>query len=503
MKKLIALLSLFLAAPLRAQIAPVQSSNGSVYSGNLANVSALNVSTIYTLDLSSFQSSRISAEVTAGTATIAAATFNDGSQSTGTITISNDGNGTPVGLSSATATDRVTIISTVSLVGSVLTVAGYPITGVKNGATGLQFNVTNYTTSTAISLANAIARIPGLITSNSASVVYTTAAYGSFYNSYSMTSNNSSMTVATPYLQGGADNAVVTIDGVSLTQGQQWYISTSSSLAAASLARAIAANATLNAVISVSSNTGAINGLSTGGAGAGIVNLTSLLNGSAYNYTIASSTPTALAVAGMSYGVNPGFALGGSVFTASSNERLTLGLPVSISSITAIGGQSPITSLGTNVSGQTYYAIPLEANTFELGLYSTGAVVSPPLNLLVVTSTNSHTQGSVDTYTITPLISSGTATYIFQASDDGANWVTAPLSPTLSTNTVTVWNTVGLASCSHTTVDCATTTAQTSNLVDFGFFNYRYLRLNVTAPLQGGLFLQAPVVIKQDGIGKF
>ena len=495
MKKLIALFSLFLAAPLRAQIAPVQSSNGSVYSGNLANVSALNVSTIYTLDLSSFQSSRISAEVTAGTATIAAATFNDGSQSTGTITISHDGTGTPVGLSSATATDRVTIISTGSLVGSVLTVAGYPITGVKNGATGLQFNVTNNTTSTAISLAQAIARIPGLITSNSASVVYTTAAYGSFYNSYSMTSNNSNMTVATPYLQGGADNAVVTIDGVSLTQGQQWYISTSSSLAAASLARAIAANTTLNAVISVSSNTG--------GAGAGIVNLTSLLNGSAYNYTIASSTPTALAVAGMSFGVNPAFALAGSVFTASSNEGLTLGLPVSISSITAIGGASPITSLGTNVSGQTYYAIPLDADTFELGLYSTGAVVSPPLNLLVVTSTNSHTQNSVDTYTITPLISSGTAAYIFQASDDGANWVTAPLSPTLSTNTVTVWNTVGLASCSHTTVDCATTTAQTSNLVDFGFFNYRYLRLNVTAPLQGGLFLQAPVVIKQDGIGKF
>ena len=206
-----------------------------------------------------------------------------------------------------------------------------------------------------------------------------------------------------------------------------------------------------------------------------------------------TSTPTALGVVGMRFGTDPQFSLGGSIFTTSSPNQLTLGLPVQVSSITFAGNATSINSLGTNVTGITYFAVPITSSQFELALYSTGSLVSPPLNLFVVTSTTSQTQVNENTFTITPLISSGTASFVWQTSNDGVDWQTST-----STGTVTVWNSVGS---SHATY-FATSTVTTDSLVDFGVFNYRYIRLNATGA-QGGLFLQVPVNIKQDGIGPF
>ena len=288
----------------------------------------------------------------------------------------------------------------------------------------------------------------------------------------------------------GLSSAIFTMDGISLVQGTDWQIGTSSVTAARSLAQAIAANATLKTIVSVSSNTVA---QPTANGGLGGILLTSLLNGTAYNYTMTTSTPTALGVVGMRFGTDPQFSLGGSIFTTSSPNQLTLGLPVQVSSITFAGHATSINSLGTNVTGITYFAVPITSSQFELALYSTGSLVSPPLNLFVVTSTTSQTQVGENTFTITPLISSGTASFVWQTSNDGVDWQTST-----STGTVTVWNSVGS---SHATY-FATSTVTTDSLVDFGVFNYRYIRLNATGA-QGGLFLQVPVNIKQDGIGPF
>jgi hypothetical protein len=161
------------------------------------------------------------------------------------------------------------------------------------------------------------------------------------------------------------------------------------------------------------------------------------------------------------------YSLGGSVISSSSGW--TLALPV----LYAIGSSPAISGL---VTGTTYYAIPT-AVSVQLSATSTGAIAGSYINLTsTTTSTNS--------YTLTPLAIAGTPSIAWQSSNDGVNFAAS-----LSTGTVNM------------TTDNNTT--PTELLFDFGFYNFRYLRANVTAPTQGGLLLQIPVNIKEDGIGSF
>ena len=161
------------------------------------------------------------------------------------------------------------------------------------------------------------------------------------------------------------------------------------------------------------------------------------------------------------------YTLNGHIIAAPAHG-LTRGLPVLYNVATG----PAIVGLTTQT---TYYIIPAGGGLVELATTSARAISG---NYVTMASTTT----SANSYTLTPLAIGGTATYIWQSSNDGSNWVTNP-----SSGTVTM----------------GYTNPATDLAVDFGFYNYRYLRQNVTAPTSGGLFLQTVVNIKQDGIGRF
>jgi hypothetical protein len=161
------------------------------------------------------------------------------------------------------------------------------------------------------------------------------------------------------------------------------------------------------------------------------------------------------------------YSLNGYIISAPLNG-LTLGLPVLFNA----GAYPAISGLTTQT---TYYVIPAGINAVELATTSAQAIAG---NYITLASTTT----SANSYTLTPLPSSGTASFIWQSSNDNSHWITAA-----GTSTVTM-------SYANPATDIG---------VDFGFYNFRYLRQSVTAPTAGGLYLQTIVNIKQDGIGRF
>lgn len=471
LKRLIAGLLIFTPAMVAAQISPAPTkvgggdNGGNSYNGFLFNFTDLTYSTSATVDMSIYNGSKVSAGVYAGSATIPAVNIWDGSESTGNIVVLNY-----LALSSASATDSITVKSTNGLTGASISINGIVLA---NGAQWLQQPTT---TGTAISIMNAItAAFPQLKSTQASSIVYTTATFGSYANTWAYTSTTSSITVASATFMGGQDIASFTINGQKFTEGfgaTQWAAQTNSSVTAGNIA----------ALINKSSTTLLI--VSTNGFTSQTVYTTSTLNGSAYNYAITSSSPTALSSTTMTGGINPQFALGGKVFTSSITENFTLAMPVFMSSAAA-------TVVGGLTFGTTYYVVPLGSYSFELAKFSTSAIADfglsgSTVDLVVITSTNS--QVGTNTYKFNAVIPNGLSlsTYTWQSSDDGVNWATS-----IATAAVTGPATI------------STTVVPTPGLIDFGFYNFRYLRFNVTASTGGGVFIQVPINIKQDGTGRF
>lgn len=437
-----------LAGNVYAQIFPASQNS---YSGYLANESALTQSKAYVVDLATYNASIVSAVVTYGSATIQNLSFQDGSRSTGSITIVNY-----LALSSASPTDNLTVASTAGISGAAITIGNYTLT---NGVDWFQAPTA---TGTALSIAKALGQVPYLSSAIArGAVVYSTAVYGTAYNGLGFSSNDSSFTFASPTFSGGVDNAVLTINGVALTQGTQWTAATSSKTTAMNLANAISASSMGSSLI-ISSNVG---------GAFGIINATSTLNGTAVNYTLVSSTPTAMSVNGpaMAGGTNAQFVLNGKIISSTVTTNLTVGLPV----LYSIGG----TAIGGLTNQTTYYAVPLSAVQFELSKYSTSSLVGA--DLVVFTSTNSQLPQSEHTYTLAPLGISGTPGFAWQVSNDNTNWFNLAVSSVTMTTytnpaTVSTW--------------------------DFPQMDFRYLRMNTTAPTTGGIVLHSFVSIKQQGI---
>jgi hypothetical protein len=132
-------------------------------------------------------------------------------------------------------------------------------------------------------------------------------------------------------------------------------------------------------------------------------------------------------------------------------------------------------SIGGLTGGTTYYWLPGGGSSFYLAKYSTSAVAgSPSSDFVTVTSTNSGT--TAHTYAFAPLTISGIPRFKWQVSDDNSNW------DDLGVSSVTV---------SSYSIPPAVTSW------GFGPLGYRYIRLNVTAPTTGGLYLKVPVQLNR------
>ena len=273
---------------------------------------------------------------------------------------------------------------------------------------------------------------------------------------------------ASTFTDGAQSTGSITISSFSAITGNTLTIGSLVLLGGTSFATITSNNATATALAAAIQGAGL--GLTASASGA-VVYATSTINGASFNYSVVSSTPAAMTVSAgaMTGGVTPSFALNGSAISI-TGHGYTLGLPLLYTANSA--------SIGGLTNQTTYYAIPVGTNFVELATTSARAVAIQPL---VFTSTTTQLTAHAPAFSV-PAIT-GTPTFTWQASNDDVNWAT-----TLTTGTVTVG---------------AYTSGNADGLFDFGVFNFRWLRLNVVAPTQGGLFLQVPVTLKQDGIGRF
>lgn len=301
-------------------------------------------------------------------------------------------------------------------------------------------------TGTAASISTLLNTIQGIKANAVASVVYTTAtASGTAGNAFTIVSSTpNAMTVASLHYTGGMGNAVITINGVPLTQGTDWNVGGSVSLTATAIKNAINANSSLSPIVVAAS-------------AAGVISTTSTAVGVLSNYTLTSSTPAAISVSHPTYvgGQNASYAINSPTIFIPSNGFPT-GLPVLLT------GSTPPSPL---VAGTTYYTISVDASDIQLATTSARAFAGQYATITSSTTTGPHT------FTLTPLGYSGTIGMAWYGSNDGTNY-----------------NPVNVSS-----VTATATSTPVASLWDFGRINYTYLQLQVTGPTTGGVVLTVKV----------
>ena len=427
-----------------------------VYSDNLVNEAGYSGAQTYDLDLQAKSIDEISAVIAASSATIAAASFNDGRAATGSITFASLTN-----LTTAQATNRLTVLSTSSLTGAHIVFNGVHITE------GVEWNTKATKALTAADIGTALnTKFAGIILSTAptgTAVVWSTAVTaGTDANSYAYESNNTSITVNASLFAGGKEAEWIQIGSKRYVVYTDFALGASVTTAATALAVDINAHtATTN--IKASSL-------------AGVVWTTATIVGTDGNYTITASSPTAMVPTKPTLlgGSAAAFSLAGSNISLPSHGMST-GLAVYFTTGTNV-------ALDPLVHGTTYYLIKTDASNVALALTRAAAVAGTPI---VFTSSRAAT--TTNTYTInlsTMAAHTGQPSWKWQVSNDGTNFAdltykqngVAVSSQTLQTYTfggaVQAW--------------------------DLGEVGYRYLRLNVVGPNSGAIWLKASVVGKKD-----
>ena len=418
--------------------------NTSAYTGDLAN-EAISYNKAFILDVTGNNITYATAHATNTDATPVVKSFADGGLSSGSITI-----GTVSKLAAAAATDTITVVTLTGISGAGVSVG--PVSGLPAYVfiEGRDWRKGSSTTTAALSLATAMtAKIPGLTFTPSGAIISISAPKtGTYYNSVPVHSNSATITVASAYLAGGQDDAVVTINGVVLKQGAAWSIGANPTAASTSLANAINANASLSPLITATANSPT----------AGITALVSDAPGAAKNFALTSSIPTYLTLSGdtMTGGSASAYTTGSALITIPAH-RFNVGLPV-----TYADGAANLTPL---VNGVVYYVSVVDANTIKLATTSARAVLG-----LGVTIT--ATPAPIKTYTLTPTALAGTSSFKWETSNDALSW------SDMSVASVTI-------------SDYGTLPLVTS--WSFGNVGFHYLRLNVVAPTGGALGMKMTV----------
>lgn len=411
----------------------------------------------------------VSAQTVVSSDTIPSKTFTDGTQSTGSFTVSTN----YVGLSSGSATDIILVSSNAFLDTNATTLVIGPYTFQNNVVTPTGWNPdVTFSSITACNLA-AYIQANSVYTSTcgvtSGSSVTVTAPYGSSFNTYAVTSSSqAALRVQNANLSGGTDNAVACLNGTCVTANSQWFPAFSSTQTAANLATAFNTSASsLTVTVQASSN---------------VVTGTSTVVGTQTAYILTTSTQSLLTVSApvttvlpygastvMTGGTSSAYTLNSSTLTL-TNHSFSTGLQVLYSGTPAIGGLA---------TGTTYYVTNLGQNTLGLATSNANAIIGSDI---VITSSSSQT--TAHTYTLAPLAITGTPSFQWMVSDDSVNWV--PAGPTLNNLAI-----------SSVTLSAYTSTG-TVNAWDFGHEDYGFLGLNVVAPTTGALNFKARVVGKSQ-----
>jgi hypothetical protein len=412
-------------------------------SGTFINNPAAAYTQRYSFNLANLDINQVTATVTYATATFQAATFTSGSVSTGSFTVASN-----VGLSTAVATNNIVVVSTTGNFHDSIVVPKRYEPGAYVFLSGRDWNYGATTAATASSIAAALSTIPWLSVNAAGSVVYSTAPVGSFYNTIPMTTNNpTNLTIATAKFQGGQDNASVTINGTTLQNVRDWNAGASASASATAIAAAINANTYLSSFLHAQ-------------AIGSVVTATSTYAGTAYNFSLAVSTPALTAFnANMYGGTTPSWTLGGKTI-AVPNHGWATGLAL----LYTKGGGNAV--IGGLTDQTTYYAIVVDANDVQLASSLSNATAGTAITL-----TSSSTLVTPQLYTLAPLaFAAGSAGFQWQGSADGVNW----------TN-------LGLSSASYS---AAQSGVISWTITPTTLAAYQYLGFSITGPTSGALNIQ-------------
>lgn len=409
------------------------------------NETALAYNKTYSIDLNKAALNTISAQANYSSATITAQTFSSGQVSTGSLKIVDN-----TSLSTASATNAITVLSTAGALGDSLVVTKRFKPGAFVFTAGRDWNYMNTTTGTAASILTALNTVPEFSTIRAGAVLYSTAnTFGSSSNSIIIQTNNpATLAISSPTFLGGQDATTVFVNGYSFRAGVQFAVGATAAATATNLANAVNARKILSRFVSAATATSS-------------VTFQSLGVGTLYNFPLATSNSAAISVsaANLVGGANAAWALGSKNLTIPAHG-FTLALPL----LYGTGGSPAIAGLANQT---TYYAIPVDANTLQLASSQGNALAGTAITLA-----SSSTLTSAVSYSLAPLPIAGVPSFKWQVSNDNTNWT-------------------DLAVASVTMTSYFTPPASTA--WDLGRLNLRYLRLNVVGPTAGGIFLQVTV----------
>lgn len=375
-------------------------------------------------------------------------TISNGSKSTNAITVNDYAK-----LSEKKAFASITISSntTTALSGSSITIHGVSFLEGRDWNRGATLLLS------AKSLSNAIEAHPSFTSTHTlagTAIVYASAPVtGVAYNGWSIESSTpAAMTLSGSSLQDGQDNAYIFINGTTLTQGTDWTAAASNATTAENIENAIVANSALSAVITATHPTTTA-----------VVYATSVVNGiNAYPISLSTSA-LSFTFPYFSGGTASDISVSGDSFYEPSHGFQT-GLQVQFS--TAIN-QLPPTGL---VGRTTYYVIRTDDNYYKLAGSAALAAAGTPVDITALyDATATYTMGVIR-------ITTGTAGFTFQVSNDNTNWTEHRLTSTdLSLTSVTVGAT------------------HTNKVWQFVDPSYHYIRLAVTGPTAGAIGLNVTI----------
>ncbi len=307
---------------------------------------------------------------------------------------------------------------------------------------------TNYATMTAYNLGVALNAYGNFYATTSSNVVTVTArSTGTAQNSWTITSSTAAFGVSA--FSTGQDYGYLSINGVTLTEGTSWNAATSSDTTAANIVTAINGNSSLSAIVLAS----------TGSAqGKGFLQVVSLATGlNAYPLTTSNTTKLSPSFYQFAGGVAPDFSIATDVFTKAAH-----GLSTGMSVVFSTGSNKTVGGL---THGTTYYAIPINANTFKLASSAANAIAGTAIDLTSVQDGATHA--------LTPSIFSvGSAGFDWRGSNDGSTFYALPIGTALSSVTYSTPN---------------------GQLFTFTDYAYKYLQLSFTGPTRGGITVTATI----------
>ncbi len=409
-------------------------------SGLIVNQPGLAYSTRYVFDLNAADVNTVSATAVFSSAAYTSATFGTGQVSTGSITIASNAL-----LSTAAATDQITVTSTAGAWGDSIVIKKRELPGAYVFLQGRDWSYGATPTAAAASIAAALNTIPWLSANSVGAVVYATAPTGAFYNGITVTTNKSAnLTIAAGTFTGGQDAPTVYVQGYGFQAGRDYAVGAAASNSATNLAAAINAKSGLSSWITASPS----------GA---VVSLQSNLAGALYNFPLSTTNSSAVSVLHPSLigGATPAWALGGKTIALPAHGfNLATQVLYSKNSALAVGGLTDQT---------TYYVIPVDANDIQLASSANNAVAGTAITL-----TSSSTLTTALTSTLAPLAwSAGSAGFDWETSNDNSTWTA------IATSSVTYSN-GGAGNMAWT----------------FSQLSPRYLSLNVVGPTSGGMTLK-------------